>query len=220
LDILKLTFGICTGGGQEERIKRILDSISAEARDSEVLVIGPWNDRASGATPIPFDESAKKGWITRKKNLIAAQATGDVIVYMHDYVALSPGWGIAWKHFGWDWDVAVNVVRKHDGTRAFDWFAIDYKEWRGPNLVDYSVKAEGEIKAHMYPAGNFFLARRGFMLAHPLDESLCWGQNEDYQWMRANSSHWRYALNPRAEAIHLKPDHHHNPNYASVIAKP
>jgi hypothetical protein len=210
---MKFTFGICAA--EDRFLPAIIRSIEAEVPESdrEILLIGA---KASGAITIPFDESKKPGWITRKKNLIASEASNPIIVVMHDYVRLLPGWYESYESFGDDWDVCTNVVRKQDGTRAFDWFAIDYKQWLGPNLVDYSVP---DIRGHMYPAGNYFLAKTEFLRANPLDESLVWGQNEDLKWMKGVCHRWNYRFNRGAEVQYMRP-HHHSPNYSVLITKP
>ncbi len=212
---MKFTFGICAADNKylPSIIKSITDEVPDENR--EILVIGAM---ASGARSIPFDESKKKAWITRKKNILAAEAGHPNLVIMHDYVRLLPGWHDAHLKFGSDWDVCTNIMRKADGTRAFDWFAIDYKQWLGPTLVDYSVP-EDQLNGHMYPAGNYFLVKTEFLRNNPLDESLVWGQNEDLRWMKAVSHRWKYRFNRGAEVQYMRP-HHHSPNYSSIIVRP
>jgi hypothetical protein len=41
---------------------------------------------------VPFDETIKQGWITRKKNIITSLAQYENIVYMHDYIRLEEDW--------------------------------------------------------------------------------------------------------------------------------
>lgn len=213
---MQLTFGICTAGGQSQRVQRIIDSIVDEQiQDYEVIVVG--DCKVLGAKMVPFDE-AKPGWITKKKNLIAGMAKKSILVLMHDYIRLLPGWYEAYLGFGEDWDVCTNVMLKEKGERAYDWFALNYKQHKGHALVDYSLP-ENPFAGHMYPAGNYFLVKTQFIRDNPLDEKLVWGQNEDHAWMRGLFRKWKYRFNASAKIQYMKP-HHHWPNYSTVITKP
>ena len=68
---MNFTFGIITGGGNDGFINDIIDSIEVESIPNyEVIVVGPTLVNRKNTTIIEFDETIKRAWITRKKNII------------------------------------------------------------------------------------------------------------------------------------------------------
>jgi hypothetical protein len=216
---MNLTFGICTAGGQDERVAEMIKVIRSEVSDPEIIVVGKCN---VDALVVPFDESVKKGWITKKKNMIAQMAANPVIVYMHDYIRLLPGWRQSYDAFGYNWDLCTNKILKFDGSRAYDWFQVGYKACGKYQLVDYDLD-HPEVNPSQYPSGNYFLAKREFMLTYPLDENLVWGQSEDMHWLwglQRRRVIYKYTLNKNATVQYMKPQHHHHPNLNDILMAP
>jgi hypothetical protein len=192
---LAFTFGIITDGSADavKRLDVILDSIEAEKIAAyEVIIVGncPRSLLRRGHTRIvPFDESQKARWITRKKNLITASAAFENVVYMHDYVALEPGWYAGWQIFGNDFAACMNPIRNTDGSRYRDW-SLFYDASSQPardyagihqleNLLPYT---ERSLSRTMYFSGAYWVAKRRIMRELPLDERLCWAEGEDVIW--------------------------------------
>jgi len=192
---MRFTFGIVTVGSP--RVPPIIKSIKDNVLHPEIIVVG--GEAISGVRHIPFNETTKPAWITRKKNIITMAATNEHIVYLHDYVAVTPGWYEGFLKFGDDFDVCMNVITNLDGTRYRDWVT-----WDDPNvgmkLVDYSYT---ETQFH-YISGAYWVAKRSFMLANPLDERRSWGQGEDVEWSKRVRDSWNYVMNPYSEVKMLK----------------
>jgi len=192
---MKFTFGIITGGNS--KLPVVIKSINDEVPNAEIIVVG--GERLSGTKHIPFDETIKPAWITRKKNLITQEATHENIVYMHDYLVLSEGWYEGFLGVDVFWDVCMNVITNLDGTRYRDWVT-----WDDPKVkmkrVDYSY-TKTQL---MYISGAYWVAKKSFMEANPLDESLCWGQGEDVEWSKRIRDHYRYVMNQYSEVKMLK----------------
>lgn len=186
-----ITFGICTGGLQEDRINRLIDSIERQSIDQyEILVVGNFRGMRKACRVIPFDETIRPMWITRKKNIIAQSAQYEKIAFLHDYMVLEDGWWEAWSRYGDGWQIACNKLVLKNGERYVDCTLSPWcrqvqiiKESLGltfeENLIPY-----GEVLAPslMYMSGAFFLVKRNVMLDIPMDERLKWGDGEDVEW--------------------------------------
>ena len=211
--MFRATFGIVTSGSPESQgmIDRVVESIEREnIPEYEILVIGNYrgspNDRVR---VLPFDESVKPKWITRKKNIVTEQAKYENVVYMHDYVALEPGWYEGWERFG-DFSVAMNPIVNSDGSRYRDWtlWAFDV----GPSLSAIGGKGptyllpyeETSLSKYMYFSGAYWVAKKDVMTTFPLDERLSWGEGEDVEWSKRVRGKHDFSINTRSRVKLLK----------------
>jgi len=192
---MRFTFGIVTTGNP--RVPTIIKSINDNVPNPEIIVVG--GEPNGGAFHIPFDENMRPAWITLKKSIITHAATNENIVYMHDYMVLTEGWYEGFLKFGDDFDVCMNVITNLDGTRYRDWVTWDLPNV-GMRLVDYSY-TETQF---MYISGAYWVAKKSFMLANPLDERRSWCQGEDVEWSKRIRDHWNYVMNPYSEVKMLK----------------
>ena len=189
---MNFTFGICTTSGNKERVKNIISSIkrnNVPPSKCEIVVVG--NVFLPGFTQyivrvIPFDETKKSGWITKKKNIITERATFENIVYMHDYVVLEDGWYKTMCDYGGDWDLLMTRINNHDGTRYRDW-ALCGSWINNPFVEPNTTKAlvpyeEKRLSRWQYFSGAYWIAKKEFMKANRLDETLGWGEGEDVEW--------------------------------------
>lgn len=214
------TFGIITEGAQDARIQKILTSIHRQnfakwGGRYEVIIVGnsgigelQGSRSQPGNLPfdavcavdfsrsvIPFDESQKRGWITRKKNIIAEQAKFPNLCLMHDYVELLPGWYEGFLRFGPHWDVCMNEVQNLDGTRFRDWLEENH-------FLDYTDRSR--VHSTMYVSGTYYCIKAEYARKHPLNENLCWGQAEDVEWCNRIRPTWNYRFNPQSPVRCLK----------------
>lgn len=193
------TIGIVTDGSQDERLQIVLDSIYKAASLTEdayeVIVCG--NTRIQTCKVIPFDESVKPGWITRKKNLIAHFAKYKNLVLMHDYIAFDEGWFAGWHRFGPDvpWDVCMTPMVNSDGTRFRDWVLwpprpIPYEDWTQTK--------------NQYISGAYYTIRKAYALANSLDEKLGHCEGEDVEMSLRLRDTWDYKCNKHSTVKLLK----------------
>jgi hypothetical protein len=190
---MQWTFGIITGGGEEQRIGQIVDSIEAQgiaSDDYEILVVGDcWLERKN-LRVLPFDETIKPLWITRKKNLLAEQARFANLCLFHDYIKFLPGWYENFCTFGGEWDVCMNPILNAVDTRYRDWVT-----WDPIKFVPYD---NHNYIRQMYVSGAYFCVKKQFMLANPLDERLVWNEGEDVEWSCRVRGFWNYRCNPNS----------------------
>ncbi len=225
---MQITFGIITDGKNPDRITQIVKSIDAQnipRHDSEIIVIGGdysyWNHEEDlpFRRLIPFDETIKPGWITKKKNILTAAAQFDNIVYAHDYISFAPGWYEGFCKFGNDWDIAMNRLHNPDGTRFRDWVTwndarhgrwwYQHEPWCPPEgkfflgspcIVPYEYK-----RTHnMYISGAYWVAKRRVMISEPLNEKLVWGEAEDVEWSLRVRHKFKYVMNTNSTCVLLK----------------
>lgn len=192
---MKFTFGIITGGGADDRISQVIQSIKEEnIPDFEIIVVGGCNIKDDNLKVIPFDESIKQRWITKKKNLITYNSTYENIVFMHDYIKLLPGWYQGFLNFGNSFDLCMTRMENMDGSRYRDWtlWAEDNPNADRNLLLPYT---ETSLSKLMYFSGAYWIAKKQVMLNFPLDENLCWGNGEDVEWSKIVREHYSFSMN-------------------------
>lgn len=198
---MKFTFGIITTPNQEQRCYEIIKSIQHEGIPHyQIVVIG--NSKISGprVEAFDFDESIKKAWITKKKNLITEKARFENIVYMHDYLTLVPGWFGGYVKFGDQFEICMNRIVNADGSRYRDWTlwvedvakcGIDPSGRRF--LLPYDV---AHLSKYQYISGAYWVAKTAIMKEFPLDERCGWGQGEDVEWSCRIREKYSFKMNP------------------------
>ena len=204
---MKFTFGIITAGGQDNFLEEIIASIRQQnIPEYEILIVGNTSLAGSDIRIIPFDETIKQKWITRKKNLITQNAQYDNIVYMHDYVALCEGWYKGFLKVGETFKVCMTRILNKDGSRYRDWTL-----WAFDNVMNGIPKhgcllpyEERTLSRFMYISGSYWVAKKEAMLQYPLNERLCWGEGEDVEWSKEIRKKYIFSMNPHSAVQLLK----------------
>lgn len=180
---MHFTFGIVTAGGNDAGIGDIVQSIRDQKIPAyEIIIVGRCGLSGLDIKVIPFDETIKKGWITKKKNLITKHAAYDTIVYMHDYVKLSPGWYEGFLKFGSEFDICVTQILNMDGKRFRDFVLYVHgleKRFHSRALFPYSYIPSQGINRLMYISGAYYIMKKSVAEKFPLNEQLIWGAGED-----------------------------------------
>jgi hypothetical protein len=184
MDKLKITFGIITTRSTCDNVQKIVDSIynqNMSKESYEIIIIGECDVKENdNISIVPFNESQKSMWITKKKNIITELANNDIIVYMHDYLALSPDWYSEFIKFGIDWDICMNRIINRTGERILDWMGLPDDRTYGNVLLPY----EYEGSSGMYIPGYYWIAKKHIMKEFPLNENFVWGEGEDIEWSK------------------------------------
>lgn len=176
---------VITGGQDLIMLERVLASIDRElvGTPAEIIIIGPDSLKLKSHYNLPikhfsyFDSKLLKPLITLKKDIGVRLCQYDKVVLTHDYILFESGWKNGWDNYGENFEVAVNCILNKDGSRYRDWLVWDYPNI-GPALLPYHVEAH----QYQYISGTYFVVKRDFYLAHPLNTSLRWGEGEDVEW--------------------------------------
>jgi len=195
---VSICFAFITNGNSDNFLEQGIESVLKQSLpDCEIVVVGNTSLKHPKVTFIPFDESLRKSWITRKKNLVAETSQKDVLVIMHDYFALTEEWTQQKVQNLLDasWDVAVTSILNPDGSRYRDWllWPFSHRFLRTPfvytlgNLLPYRVN---DLTDFMYINGSLMIVRRKYLLDNPLDESRGWGEGEDVEWSIRLRDRW------------------------------
>jgi hypothetical protein len=235
---VKVSIGVCLGPGfNREWLHNLIGSIKRQIdpENHEILLIGgdpDPNEFFDGCRLIPFDETVKSGWITRKKNILASEAKYDKLVITHDYYSFSPYWyeGIAtYTEHHPDWRVLFHQIRTAEGYRSADWLVhpVCMNELLNahPEVADVLMSvAPNEnhpryvcgLPYHMkdlthtqYIPGGYFFVDREVVNNVPLDETRCWGEYEDVEWSeRVISAGYKFefVMNPEVYVTIQKPN--------------
>ena len=182
---MDFTFGIITGGGYEDNINKIIDTIEQQQiTNYEVIIVGSANVNRTNTTIIDFDETVRDKWISLKKNIITEFAKYENIVYLHDTVALEDNWYSGFLKFGNDFDITMTKMLNADGERYRDWLLLDtfINGIQIPYLERILPYGENRLTKHMYISGTYWVAKKAFMLKYPINNNLCWGMGEDTEW--------------------------------------
>lgn len=233
---MNITFGIVVGPNHEPHIVRaLIDSIfeqDFEGHDYEIIVCGNYDaDPELGIKVIPFDESVKRGWITRKKNIIANHAKYDILCLLHDYYLLDKDWYqgvLKYTRINSKWKILCNKVLRYEGDRHSDWLvnqkymdqvlakhpelgaelmSVAPTENNGPRWVCGLPYAENELSSIQYVSGGYILARTAVYKEVPFDERYGWGEAaEDIIWSEGVIGHgYRINFNPYSLVTLQKP---------------
>lgn len=214
---MNFTFGICTinESGADTRINQIINSIEQiKLNNYEIIIIGGKGDNYSNkknVKRIEFDETIKKNWITRKKNIIAEVANYENIVMMHDYFLFPVDWAESFKKIENDFqtcDVCCCPIIMANGKRQYiDWTTYDHPLYGHQASLNYN---DWTNTKHQYISGAFFIVKKKFMLENKLDEKLGWyvpnekGQNEDVEWSLRIREKAKIICNPFTYVQHNK----------------
>lgn len=179
----------CISSMSDQYINEIIDSIKVLNIDRSQIIL----NKQHGVT------------LTKKKNDMVKAAANDIVVILHDYIKFYKDWFVGFEKFGYDWDVCMNQILNTDGSRFRDWCYWKSKEPDGKHptevkLANYNAKDT----ENMYISGAYWVAKKKYMLEHPLDEKLDWGQGEDVVWCCQNRKAWNYKMNIHSKVSLLK----------------
>jgi hypothetical protein len=219
---MEFTFGIVTNSENNvsEHLPKAIDSIrKLNISEYEIIIIGTAKKLSIDRKVIgedvrifDFNERVKKGWITKKKNMITEYAKFENIVYQHDYIAYNSDWYEGWKDFG-PYKAAMNKIINHDGSRYRDWSIFPqgglFKSVERASgfpiracLLPYSETGFSKLQ---YFSGAYWVAKKSIMKKYPLKESLVWGLGEDVEWSERFRKNNKFTMNEKSSVRLLKP---------------
>lgn len=182
--INKWTFGIITNGKRDDWIEKMLESIRQQhIPEYEVIVCGTHHQRNEpNFKYIPFNMRDEKGWISRKKNLIAENARFNNLCIMHDRLFLHPRWFAGMKKYGDTFEAITCRQILDDGDRAGDWLTTNgrynkktayFQQYR-IELLNYH-----DWDFWAYLGGQLAIIKKHVWKEIPWNETLYWNDGED-----------------------------------------
>lgn len=207
---MNFTFGIITYKGNENYINQIIDSIEKEnIPNYEIIIVGEFNTLREKCIVVPFDETIKQGWITRKKNIITNLSQYENIVYMHDYIRLEEGWYKGQLESGDNFHVRMDKIINFNGERFRDWclWVHNGNEMDGiigrDALIPYDIT---HLSKYMYISGSYWVAKKHVMEEFPLNEELVWGFAEDIDFSFRFRTTYNISMNIHSSVKIMKPN--------------
>jgi hypothetical protein len=183
---MNFTFGIVTSGTNDSHLKEIVNSIySQNIPNYEIIIVGNTQISGDNIRVIPFDETVKNGWITKKKNIINKEAKYDIIVHLHDYIKLEDMWYEGFLKYGNDFDICTTQIENYNGNRFRDsnFFVFELPSmFQNRALLPYNFIPTSRLNKLMYISGAYFVIKKEVALKYPLNEDLCWGYGEDVEF--------------------------------------
>lgn len=187
---MDFTFGIVTNGQLLDHTIRSIQQLNIP--NYEIIIVGstPTNILSEHIRYIPFDESVKEAWITRKKNLICEEAKYENVVLLHDYVIIHPDFYQGFLKFGSNYDVCVPKILNVDGSRYRDYILFPQYHWWSKVtgwkcnkfLLPYWLPTNTKLNKFVYISGSMYVVKKSIALKYPLDERLSWGKDEDVRF--------------------------------------
>lgn len=197
-DINHWTFGIITKGERDDWMEEIIQSIRKQKIPHyEIIVCGTYHDRKEkNFTYIPFFERDDKGWITKKKNLIAKLAKYENLCIIHDRIVFDKGWFAGMKKYGNCFELLGNIqILKGEDYRAGDWLTFG-----GPlgTLSKISQLEYHDWDYHLYMSGQLSIWKKHIWKICLWDETLYWGEEDVELSFRARDLGYIVRFNPHS----------------------
>lgn len=236
---MNITFGIIVGPGyNSEYVTNLLNSILDQNIDRfEIIMIGQnideWKDYNKNIKVIPFDESQKAGWITRKKNIVAQNAMYENVCILHDNFLLHKGWYDGVKKCPDNWNILMNEILTLEGNRHVSWNVSPFfmqklietdralyipmlmneaPHENGPQYINGLPYDVDDLSHIQYIGGGFIFCKRSVLLDVPLNEDMVYSQppGEDVEWsLRLSEAGYTYRFNPYSQSSTQRPNRWH-----------
>jgi hypothetical protein len=183
---MEFTFGILTAGNNNGMIQTIVDSIrNQNIPNYEILIIGNCDISGNDIRLLPFDETIRHTWITKKKNILAQEANYENLVLLHDYVMFEENWYKGFLEFGNNFLFCTTQIKDNDGSRFIDYsfhpfyvMCLDPRFEKGC-LLPYDFVPSRHANKLLYISGTYYIIKTSLARLLPLDEKKTWGQGED-----------------------------------------
>lgn len=204
------TFGMVTNGVRSDYIERSIGSIrNLGIPHYEIIICGyyPFH-KGKDIRYIEFRERDEKGWITKKKNLIAGNATYTNLCIFHDRMVFEQNWYKGMKKYGNYFEVLSCVQKLEDGARAGDWVSANVP-LKDPGLV-YRVEELDyrDWDKYIFISGQMIIIKKHVWRDVSWNETLYWKEREDIEYSyRLTERGYLPRFNPFSSCLSLSWGH-------------
>lgn len=178
-DSSKWTFGIITKGERNDWLEIIISAIRAQKIPHyEIIICGTYRNRKEkDIVYIPFIERDDKGWITKKKNIIAKNAQYENICILHDRIILDKNWFKGIKKYGNCFEVLCNKqILKGTNKRVGDWLTYGSKKIDLPYQISQLEYSDWDM--FVYMSGQLSILKKSVWKQCPWNETRYWGEED------------------------------------------
>jgi hypothetical protein len=221
------TFGILTSGPSENACRMVREIRDLGLPDYEILICGPDPGPLPPDAPVrrfDLDPPEPRGWITRKKNLMAEQARHENLCLLHDRFVIPTDFAFASRRMGVAPGITIfPTLFFPEASKSVFFRYVDYQciKPTARRFLDSIRLVNFRLDQFPYPQyndwrdtchidGGAYIARRALWQAVPQDETLYHGDWEDV--MHGIACH-RYGIPQRVNphAIFESTNAHHAP---------
>lgn len=200
------SFGMITNGVRTDFIEKSIQSIRAlKISHYEIIICGSYQGKkARDIRYLPFTQRDDRGWITRKKNIIAENARFTNLCIFHDRIVFNKDWYKGMRKYGNNFQVLTCVQTTKDGARTGDWVGIN-EAFRKANVV-YKVDELDyrDWNKFVYIGGMLTIIKKYVWEKVPWNETFYWGQAEDIEYShRLTEQGFIPRFNPFSSCISL-----------------
>lgn len=191
------TFGIITKGERDDWLEEIIQSIKDQKIPNyEIIICGTYRDRKEKDFKyIPFFDRDERGWITRKKNLIAKEAKYENICIVHDRIVFDKDWFKGMKKYGNCFDVLCNQQSlKGSSLQTGDWLTYGYDKLNSPYGI--SKLRYNDWDRFVYMGGQLSIMKKSVWQKCPWNETLYWGEEDVELSFRFRDAGFLIRFNP------------------------
>ncbi|MDP3941276.1 MAG: hypothetical protein Q8Q49_03105 [bacterium] len=176
------TFGIVTNGERDDWIDQIIRSIRAlKIPKYEIIICGKYRKREEkNIKIIDFIERADKGWITRKKNLIADKAAYENMCIIHDRLVFDRNWYRGMRKYGNSFELLGCIqIEKNTRENAGDWLTLG-----GPMGTRWKISrlTYSDWDFYGYLSGQLMIIKKSIWEKTLWDETRYWDGVDDADW--------------------------------------
>lgn len=180
----KWTFGIITNGERNDWIEKMIQSIKIQKIPNyEIIICGEYFIRdEKNIVYVPFNFRNDRGWISKKKNIIARNAKYNNLCIMHDRLLLDKNWYEGMKKFGNVFDAMSCRQILENGVRSGDWLSTNgayNKDTFRYQLYKISSLDYRDWDRWGYLGGQLTIIKKHVWEKVPWNELLYWNDGED-----------------------------------------
>ena len=181
----KWTFGIPSGGNNDDRVNNLISSIiQQKIPNYQIIICGAYNKKIINKnikilSDVNLDDDIRIP-ICHKKNKIIKHAKYENICILHDRFSLSKNWYKNMINFGNYFDFLCMPTFDKYGNR----FNVDWMKFNDP-IVNW-FKRNNYLKYNKWHKnvivqGGILISKKNILLDNLLDERIYWEELEDFQ---------------------------------------
>ncbi|OHE73726.1 MAG: hypothetical protein A2Y14_00305 [Verrucomicrobia bacterium GWF2_51_19] len=215
------TFGILTGG-KDGYAKAMVEGLLRFNVPLEIILCGPMPQglpKDNRIRCIDLDSSEPRGWITRKKNLIAAEARYENLCLMHDRFEIPENFIEAMEAYGPCFAyLTAPTFYFPEATRQLKYRYPDYQIFDVDDKVDFAIRygnidgrrtygcAYNDFREGAFACGGFYITKKTLWRRIPQKEYLFHAEWEDViMGLECQRQGIPHRVNPYLQLRSLKP---------------